>query len=176
MADTRRSLSAILALLADNSAGNISAQDVRDWCLSTSLCHAGLYISSSAETTISASSTWYLAAGTSTETTANGFTVSTSNRVTYDGDPDVLAIAVASLSVSAASASKELSLGLGFNGSIHSSSPQLVMAGTDPLGVTIVDLITLSTADYLELFVSNETDTTNATIEKANLLVLGLFV
>lgn len=46
MADTHRERSALVALLADNTAGDISAQDIRDWLLSTLLRNVTTYSSS----------------------------------------------------------------------------------------------------------------------------------
>ena len=83
MADTSRSLSDILTLMADNTTGAISAQDLRDLIVSLSPAFGGLYISSSAETSIATIDTWTLAAGTSTETSSSSaFTVSAANRLT----------------------------------------------------------------------------------------------
>jgi hypothetical protein len=45
MADTRRTLAAILALLADNTAGDISPQDLRDFVISAMGEYASIYVS-----------------------------------------------------------------------------------------------------------------------------------
>lgn len=49
MADTQRTLAALLAILADNTAGDISEQDLRDLLVSVFGGYGGIYLTSAAD-------------------------------------------------------------------------------------------------------------------------------
>jgi hypothetical protein len=177
MADTQRSKSALATLFADNATGDISPQDLRDFLESMDLPYGAYYISSSAATTPAGAGTFLKALGTTTAIAENNFTHST-NRLTYNGTPDCFAVAMASVSMTCAGVSKIVSLGFAENGAILTPTriDRKIGTGSDIGAAGVVGTATLSTNDYLELWVANQTDTGTVTYDYAYVIVLGLFI
>lgn len=182
MADTRRSLTALQALLADNNTGAISPQDVRDLLVSAAPPYGSIYLSSSSETSIGGIGTWTKAAGTTTSTNLKEFTMPASNRLTYTGTPDVHVHVAVSVSMTSASNNQTVGLRIGKNGSaagtdaVASEVRRFVSTGAD-IGSTAIHFDTMmSTNDYLELFVANHTSTGNLTIGYMYFFALGMLV
>lgn len=135
---------------------------------------AQLYVSSSAETTIGTAGTFVKAAGTTTLTTApaaKGWSMPTNNRLRYDGVADRLAVVHCPLSLQAAGTAVDLSIRLAKNGTtIADTEITLRVASASQDGaVSTVGLVEVSNGDYIELWVANETDTTNLTVTKMTL-------
>ena len=178
MADTKRSKSDLATLLADNTSGAISPQDVRDFLESMDLSFASMYFSSSAETTIAVAGTYVLAAGTTTSIKLSNFTMPQDNRLTYTGAADVYAEISASISMTCASNSKIVGMKIAKNGTVIDSTEihRKISTGADIGAAYVQGDVQLATNDYIELFISNETDTANATIDFCNLRVKGAFI
>jgi hypothetical protein len=185
MADTQRTVAALLTLFADNTSGEISAQDLRDFVVSVNLSHGGMYLSSTAETSISTVSSGGLtgdnyvkAAGT---TTISGveqrFDMPQSNRIRYTGDTTVDVFASVTVGMTAAGNNKVFGFKIAKNGTPIDASyvPRSVGTGTDVGALPLQVATTMGTNDYLELFVGNETDATNVTVESMNFYVKTLF-
>ena len=106
MADTARTKTALAALFADNSTGNISPQDLRDFLETMHPAFASMYVSAAAETTIS-DANWTKAAGTTTDVSLHRFdgktALSVDNRLKYTGSPDIHIHGVVSFSSTIAS-------------------------------------------------------------------------
>lgn len=182
MADTRRSLSALQTALADNTTGAIAAQDIRDLLVSCAPPYGSMYISSSSATAIGGSGTYTKAAGTTTSTNLKEFDMPASNRLRYTGTPDVHVHVAVSVSMTTASNNVVVGLRVGVNGSaagtdaVASTVIRKVGTGSD-IGSTAVHFDTmLSTNDYIELFVSNNTSATNITIDNMYFFALGMLV
>jgi hypothetical protein len=113
------------------------------------------------------------------ETNKNRFTVTTGGRLTYTGSPDIHAHIACTISVSVGvAAAKKLHFKFAKNGTVVDSTDNIFTTdGTTNIKSTAVhgDMM-LSTNDYIELFVRNETDTTNATLEKCYMFALGMFM
>lgn len=182
MADTNRSLSALQALLADNNAGDISPQDVRDFLFSMKRPMGSYYITSASQTSISSQSTPVKAAGTtalSDNTVAYLFDMPANNRLRYTGTPDIHAHIAISTSMTTASNQKLVELSVYKNGTTqlaHSIVRRFVSTGADVGSTALHADVMLSTNDYIELWVANETDDTNLTIQFLYVFAVGMFV
>lgn len=180
MPDTRRTLAANLALLADNSTQDIAPQDHRDSHLSASDVWGLLYFSTPGATTIAVAGTFVKAAGTTTEVDSHAdVTVSVANRVTWGaGQPTIKALVTAFARVDPASGTKDIAIAIAKNGTVIASSRMTalgVVSGTGALVMTQT-VVELAASDYVELWVTNDTDTTSVTVEEGHLLVKGLYV
>lgn len=177
MPDTQRSKSSLATLLADNTGGDISPQDVRDFLESMDLARASLYVSTSSATTIASAGTWTKAAGTTTSVNLNRCTMPADNRLTYTGSPDVHGLVECWLSLTAADDNQVISVGIAENGTIIASSEvqHKMLTGTDVVQLAVAGEATLSTTDYVELFVKNNTSDANVTVTYAYMRLTGLF-
>ena len=177
MANTQRTLSQVLALLADNATGDISAQDMRDAVLSLASDHAGMYISTSAATTISTVDVWVDEGSTWTlSPDSHNFSEDTDGRLQYDGAASRHVHVTASASVTSSGNGKTYEIGIAKNGTVYtpSISQRKIVIGTEVGDVSVTAMIPMDTGDYLTLQVRNVTDDTNATITKANIVAMGM--
>lgn len=180
MADARRSLAALQSLLADNTSGDISPQDIRDVLLSVVPPRGSFYVSAAAETTISGSGTWTKASGTTTSVSLVSFTMPANNRLTYAETQSRRALIAVSASIKPAATDKQIAVGVyhyddsGASGAILSDSVQTAYL-TTATGETQYSLLaecTIETDDYLELHIKNDTDAVNATVTNASFRVV----
>lgn len=176
MADTQRSVSAILALLADNTTGAISAQDIRDAFTSWRMGHGQLYVAAADAGTINISNTDdYFEATTPTWTLSSGahwFNESDGNgRLTYIGVADVTVHIACTLSFTAENNNRTFHFRLGKNGTTDAASEvqQRIGTGADVNSTAIHVVTTLSTGDHVSLFARNATAADDITIACANL-------
>jgi len=180
MADTARIKSDLAALFADNTTGDISAQDLRDFLESVYPGHASMYVSSSAATTIGSASTYVKVAGTTTSTNLSNFTMPANNRLTYTGTPDIHVHVVVSVSMTSGSSNQVVGFRVGKTGdatgtdAVASTVQRKIGTGTD-IGSTAVNFDTaMSTNDYLELFISNETGANDVTCAFMYMFIFGM--
>lgn len=182
MADTRRTLSALQTILADNTSGDISPQDIRDMLVSVTPPYGGVSLEGNATaTTISTVSTPVVADWDSggTQTAVRNFTVTSGGRITYSGTPDTHAHVVINLSLFVTiNASKEINVYIYKNGTTQIGSHlALTTQGNGEKESTAIHCDTMmSTNDYLELWVSNETDSNDITIEDCYVFAMGMLV
>lgn len=188
MADTARNKSALAALLADNSAGNISPQDLRDLMESLHPSYGSNYISSSAATSVSVQNDWYKAAGTTTDVSLHRFSgktlLSVNNRLQYTGTPSIHTHAVVSFSSAIASGNNKILEYAAYHyddsagsGSIITHSIMRRNHSTSDVGTGAIHFdVTMDTNDYVEFHIRNTTDTTNATITHMYMFILGMFM
>lgn len=188
MADTARTKSALATLLADNSVGAISPQDLRDFLESMHLSYGGMHITTAAATTIGSQSTksgvidgnnYVKASGTTTAGDLKNFTMPSSNRLTYTGTPTVTVILIAQVSLSSASASQVIGFKWAKNGTVINSTFVARKTSTNPTDIGASPMVGLvasvATNDYFELFIANESGATNATVEALNVTAVALF-
>ena len=178
MADTARSYADIIALFANNTSGDISAQDLRDFVATMKSSHGGFYISTAAETSISTVDTWTKVSGTTTSVDLDSFTMPASNRLTYTGTPDVRLHGQFTGSFQGAANAKAWEIGLAKNGTIITDSivgQQIVTSAQEENVVVTVD-VAVSTNDYVEVFIQNTTDNTNATMSYGRMFMHTHFV
>ena len=178
MADTARSISDLLTTLFQDgqAAGAITPQDMRDLIVSLESAHGSVTLEgNSTETVISVAGTFVACGGTFTAGgTPSSMTETTGGRLTYTGAPDRYFHVTCALSMTAAASNKLIGLGLAKNGTlIGTGINRQVGTGTDQGAAAVVASVTLSTNDYIELYVTNKTDTANVTITEAAMYAVG---
>lgn len=176
MADTIRTAATLLAsLFQDGQAdGSISAQDHRDFIVSTAQQYGCIYISSSAATTISVAGTYVKAAGTTTLAASSAdVDMPTDNRLRYTGAPDKVFLIAAPISSTCAASNQVLAYAIGKNGTPDTSTQikRKIGTGSDVGAMAVGTVLTLSTNDYVELFVANDTTTGNVTVDFCNIII-----
>ena len=178
MADTIRTESYLLAsLFQDGQAANsITAQDMRDLIVSMrpGFGEASMQGNATA-TTIGAAGTYVKVAGT---TALGGDEYlfdddsSTSNRLRYTGAAEKLVHFTASISFTSASNNQQISFKAyyyddsGASGAVIDDSlvTQFVQSTSDTMSVTISCHAIMDTNDYIEIYVTNETNTNSVTV------------
>lgn len=182
MADTKRTSTDLITNLFQDgqAAGSITPGDLRDFIVSVQPPFGHAYISASAATTISVAGTYYKAAGTTTlsatvEEVSDG---SVNNRLVYTGTPDRHFHIVATVSMTAASNNQIIGLKLAKNGTVldESVTRRAVSTGADVGSTAIHADAMMSTNDYIELFVTNETSTASVTVTNMYLFMMGMLV
>jgi len=183
MVDTVRTKAALATLLADNTSGAISPQDLRDFMESMHSSYGSLYISASAATTPAGAGTPLKALGTTTSGGLRNFTMPANNRLLYSGTPTLHVSGTCSFTSSTASANKTLSYyayhyddSAGSGAVIASSQMQRRHSNTDVGTGALHFHVDMDVNDYIEIWVANETDTTDFTLDLAYLHLTGMFM
>lgn len=176
MVDTARTKAEILALLADNNAGDISPQDVRDMVVSLIPAHGGLYRNVAAPTTVTVAGTYYKAAGTTTAGELDDLTMPQDNRLTYIGVPERHFHILATISMTCDGINKIIGFKIAKNGTPidGSVSRRRVGTGTDIGALAVQADVALATNDYVEIWVTNETTNTAVTLDEFHLHMSGI--
>lgn len=178
MADTARSLAELQTLLADNISGAISPQDLRDFLVSVTPPYGAMSRNVASATTIVTPGTYYKAAGTTTVGNVRNMDMPTDNRLRYTGvSPRHFHIAV-TVAMTTASVNNVVGLKIAKNGTVIDSSitRRYVTTGADIGSTALHGDIVLSTNDYLELWVTNESDTDSVTIQELYFFAMGMLV
>lgn len=187
MVDTQRNkddfTNATTGIFKDNAAGDISAQDIRDFVESTHLNYGSLYFSTSATTNILSSLTWTKAAGTTTAVNLRGFDMPADNRLRYTGTTSVHVHGVISLSSSTVNANKDILYGVYYyddsaaSGSVLAHSILERSHGTSDIGAIALHFDQmLDTNDYVELHVQNQSDASDLEIAYGYIFMMGMFI
>jgi hypothetical protein len=181
VADTQRTVSEILTLLADNTSAAISAQDVRDAFVSWRSGWGQIYVAAADTAAITISNTSsYFEATTPAWTLSSGglwFDESDGNgRLTYTGTPDVTVFVTATVSMTSGSSSQVTHWRIAKNGTADAASETQRKIGTGAdVGAAVCSLVTtLANGDHLSLAVRNSTGANNVTLEVATLNVVTL--
>ena len=132
-----------------------------------------LHVSSSIETIISAINTPAKVLGTTIAENLDKFTSPTNNRLLYVGSDERIIESIASISFRTASNNQDISFYLALNGSVITATRQQSRIGTG------ADIRTMSLSydfdifknDFIEVWVENNTGSSNITIEFMNLSV-----
>lgn len=178
MADTQRSYSELIALLADNTTGDIGAGDFRDVLASIRPPHCGIYISAQAETVISGANVWVKALGTTAPSSPDSHLMSLvgSNRIQYDGVSTRHMHIACNSSMTCAGNNVVLDLGIAKNGSLLPGfSSRKIGTGSDVGSAAVHADVSMVAGDFLEVFVRNQSTTDNITLVSGYLYVLGMF-
>ena len=181
MADTRRTLSALQTLLANNITGAVSPQDMRDVLVSLMVRTGHLSQQGNvAETSITGSVTYFdiNLSATSLGGSELEFDESAEGQLRYTGIEDILVSIVCSFSIISAGNNKVYHIRLAKNGtSIASTELRLKIATGADVGEGVsCGQIVMSQNDYITLEIKNATDTTNATITEFSLNVKGFMI
>lgn len=182
MADTRRDYAAIIALLADNTSGQISAQDMRDVVRTISPDLIAGYDNSTGGTTSTPVSARLLPwSGTEfTFSDATQWTVNTSSiSATWGGTSTVTVLAYANITYNTgANDNQDLMFAIGISGTplAYSRIYTQSLTGTDRHSVTVVGFAyDVDPSQTVGVYVTNETNTSNAvTVEAATFGVMAL--
>jgi hypothetical protein len=120
-------------------------------------------------TTINTSGVFELVAGTWVVESVSQFTGTTGGRLTYDAPKDVRVPITLSCSVEPVSGTnKTISIAVAINGvAIPNSKRTSKTDAGNPVSITVPWQETLSQTDYVEAYVTNETDTTNILVSSA---------
>lgn len=174
MTDTPRSVTDLIALFADNTAGDISPQDARDLIESLANGHGEIYVSAAGATTLADTSTWVEVAGTYTLTaSARNWAMATNARLNYTGTAARDALATAMISVTSPSNNQVIEWAIALNGTPVTSSviQRKIGTGADVGALAVQAQVEVSPTDYVCVMVRNITSAANVTAEKMNLVV-----
>lgn len=180
MADTLRTKTELLALFADGQIdGSITPQDMRDLIETLTPAIGSIYFSGLVETAITTVNVKVLASGNTTLVTqAHDVDMPQNNRIRYIGTkPRHFEVSI-SMSTTTAANNKNIEYQIFKNGIALTETTMQIKHGTgnDFSSVSITTNVILSLNDYIELFISNETDNTNVTIENGTINLLGFIV
>ncbi|MES2555861.1 MAG: hypothetical protein V4604_06915 [Bacteroidota bacterium] len=130
-----------------------------------------MYISVPVATTFALANTPVKVLGTTISTNLYRTTHPTNNRLTYGGSKTRSFLVSSSLSITQPSSNRYFSFYIAKNGVIIPESRQdvKVVNSTDQVSLTISCRATLAPGDYLEVWVENQSATTNVTVQTMNL-------
>jgi hypothetical protein len=175
MTDTMRSLSSLTTLLADNNAGDISAQDLRDAVIaSLPAGYAAAYISDSSATSPSDTATWVTVAGGWTlEDSTSNWSMGTNGQFQWDGAADRQANVSVALSMTTENNNQQTQFAIGVNGTATTSTiiQRYVNTGADVGAAAVVGHVDVSNGDYISLMCRNITSATDITVLLASLTI-----
>lgn len=179
MPDTQRTRADLLTnLFQDGQAsGSITAQDMRDLIESLVIPHGSASLSSNATaTTIAAGSTFYDVAGTWTVGGSPLFvTEASTGRLTYTGTADRRFMVVATASMTSAASNQATNWAIAKNGTpVAPAISRKIGSGSDEGAVAVSTSVTLSTNDYVQLQISNDTGANDVTATDASINAVGL--
>ena len=174
---TQRSYAEILALFPNNTSGDISEQDLRDYVDSVKPPFGSVSIDTPAATTIVTPGDFVKAAGSTIVGDSYLMTPDASGRITYNGASDRHFHIVASVSMTCAGVNQLLGFRIAKNGTTIAASQLRRQVGTGAdIGSTALHAdVTLSQNDYLELFLTNYTSTNQVTVEDFYFYCMGMF-
>lgn len=179
---TQRTLATLQGLLADNTTGDISPQDLRDLVETLAHDHGELSISSPVETTIDTVDVWKKMAGTTVISPGvnHHFDMPVDNRLRFTGDADRLMHIAVSIGVTPAASNKTLEFMVAKNGNAAdvNSLPSVIQMTLPNQNITVATtlhaFIPMSPNDYIEVWCRNVTDATNLTAETLNFVAIGM--
>lgn len=177
MSETQRTLTALLTILADNTTGQISPEDVRDIVETLRSGHAEIFVSSAAESTIDSQNVYVKAAGTTTlSANSHNWSMPTDNRLTYGGTVARVVHIAASVSMTSAGNNKIAKLAIAKNGTVLEASEvqRFVSTGADVGSTALHAFTSVNPTDYLEVWIANGTDAVNMTLTTFNLFVMDM--
>ena len=178
MADTQRTLAALQALLPDNTSGDISPQDVRDFLVSASPNYGALSLSVAAATAIAVPGTFVKAAGTTVAGLLKNYTMPANNRLTDGGAVARLARVQADISATVAVVNQETRFRLAVNGITDPTTEQRRFFPTiaNPGSISVSGLLLLNPADFVEVWVTNQTAANAVTAVSLTLSIVDFVV
>lgn len=177
MADTKRSLASLLALLADNTTGDISAQDMRDVVVSLGSDYGDMYMTpeNSTETVIADTTNFFPIGGTFVFKSGLDWDMNTNGQLRYIGAAARSVKVTASCTFTSASNNQTLEFALAKNGVVVPGTyvDKRVNTGADVRSLTVVGLDTFTTNDYASIMVRNQSSAANCTIKHMNVCATG---
>lgn len=179
MAETQRSISALLTLLADNTSAAISPEDVRDIVETLRAGHGEIYVSSSAATSFADATSFVEAAGTYTlSANAHDWDMNTNARLRYIGTADRAVHIAGSVSMTSSTNNQVVEIGVSKNGTVLTPSIQSRKIGTstDVGALALHAFTTVTVNDYLSIMVKDTSWTAaeTVTLDLANLFAMSV--
>ena len=185
MADTARTHAALVALLADNTTGNISPQDLRDMLesLNSPMGEISYFNVTGTAVTINAQSngsTNMVVCNPVTSVKGGGYLFdnggANNGRLRYIGAGDKMLHVACSISFSGIGANENFVIGVAKNGTVDAASKCIrKVGGGGDIGSTAMHLMTnVSQNDYLEVYVGNMSSTANFTVHALNIFAAGM--
>jgi hypothetical protein len=137
------------------------------------VARGNMYITTPAATVITAVGVPVKVSGTTSSSNLYRATSPVNNRLTYVGSKSRSFKVVCSMTATQASTNKYYSFYIAKNGVILPESRQEVkiVNSTDQGAITISCNVSLSPNDYIEVWVENETSTTDVTVQTMNLSI-----
>lgn len=178
MAETPKTLAALLAQLPDNTTGDISAEDIRDVVVSLFPSRGQLDLTASASTTFGSSNTYVkLAGATALDTTLgqDGFSQYANNELQATKAVDQVLLVTANVELVCATNNKTFGICIAKNGTaIQTAHVSAILSDSNEgYGFSLVTLVPVSQNDKVSVFVRNETDTTAVTASALTLSAVG---
>lgn len=181
MVDTQRSLSDLLTTLFQDGQpdGSITPQHIRDLIVSITPAMGALYFSTPVETVIGSAGVKVKALGTTTPTLSlHDVDMPQNNRLRYIGTVERHFVVDAAISAIIGGNNLTAEFQLCKSGVLL---PETLMTrafgtGADHGSVALTTSVHMEPGDYIELFVSNESDTSGITITNGTINLLGILV
>lgn len=184
MADTRRTVAEILVLLADNSTGLISEQDLRDAVVSLTPGHGSISMTglpNVTATTISNTTDYFVVDGTTALSAGpDGFDQPASGQLRYTAAPTRHLHIAASISYKSASANQDVLFQLvHYDASAATAIPITSSRIGDRISTATESTalhtdVMVDSGDYIYLTVRNTTGANNVTIEYMYLFAMSM--
>lgn len=174
----QRTPAELLLLYADNTTGEISPQDLRDFVDSVEAPHGRVHMTTPAPTTITTPGTFVKAQGTwGVSGMTHAVTPTTTGRMTYTGTKQRHFHIVCNAAIRCASDNQVIGIGAGIGGIVDPDSimRQTIGTGTDYHTMVIHADEHLDINDYIEVFVTNYTSTAAVTVEDCYFFIMGMF-
>ena len=123
------------------------------------------------ETSISTINTPVIISGTYNEERVSHFSSNSSGRITYVGEKNFVTPIKVGGSVVAASTNKVITFYIAKNGTVVSNSGISINSTANQRAFVLMWQLDMAPNDYIEVFVENNTDTTNVTVSDMNIVV-----
>lgn len=178
MAETPKTLAALLAQLPDNTSGDISAEDIRDVVVSLFPSRGQIDLTVGATTTFSGQNVWTKMAGTTVLDSSlgqDGFSMPGNNELRATKAVNQVLFCVANIEVSCASNNKTFGATFAKNGTAISTFhvSQKLASGGESYFFSFAGLIPTTTNDIISVYVRNETDSTSLVTQNLTLSAVG---
>jgi hypothetical protein len=184
MADTQRSIADILTLLADNTTGLISEQDLRDAVVSLSPGFGSISMTAqpnTTATTIAGTVAYYIVAGTTAlAASVDGFDQPADGQLRYTGAPMRHLHIAASISYKSASGNQDVIFQLMHYDASAASAVELTTSRVADRISTVTESTALhadvmvDNGDYIYLVVRNTSSANNVTVEYMYLFAMSM--
>lgn len=176
MAETKRSLSTILANLPDNTTQLISPEDIRDAVITVAPDFGAMYVVTPAATTITDTTTYFPADGTYALIGGSDWDMNVQGQLRYIGAASRFAAIFVATSFTTASNSQRIAIGVAKNGTFIAESEidRKTGTGSDVGAAATFAFSTVNPNDYFSLAVRNQTSASNVTFEHVKFGALGL--
>lgn len=174
---TSRTLGEIAATASNSPAGRLTNVAIAEMLTLLVSAVGSMRISASAETTIATVNVAIKAAGTTLlNADSQLMDMPAVNRLRYTGANDKLFKIDAHASLTVATDTEDVAIYIALNGTIVAASLMQINSLTGALVKTLSTSLTLlmSTNDYVELWVMNETDDANLTVEGMVMSAIGV--